>query len=272
MTTLLLLTGAGFSRNWGGWLAREVHSDIAMRLRGNPYLSGLLQKHDNFESALEAVQSEYRNSKNQEAGQQLVSLQKAISDTFGAMNDALAKAQFEFHNDLAVSVGVFLTKFDAIFTLNQDLLIEQHYLNPPQAILSRSNPKWQLAETPGIEDIPDPNYYGHDRPLKVRRRPRQPPFTTDPRIQPYFKLHGSMNWFAQDGEQLLVMGGDKHTTMQQYPILKWYADQFSEYLSRPSSRLMVMVLWISISTPYFFKHGKIAILRCSLLAPTGATF
>jgi hypothetical protein len=49
-----------------------------------------------------------------------------------------------------------------------------------------------------------------------------------------------MNWFAQDGEQLLVMGGDKHTTMQQYPILKWYADQFSEYLSRPSSRLMVI--------------------------------
>ncbi len=29
----LLLLGAGFTRNWGGWLARELEGDILQRLR-----------------------------------------------------------------------------------------------------------------------------------------------------------------------------------------------------------------------------------------------
>ncbi len=41
------------------------------------------------------------------------------------------------------------------------------------------------------------------------------------RYQPIFKLHGSTNWLLPDGEHLMVMGGDKFTTIQRYPILKW---------------------------------------------------
>jgi hypothetical protein len=33
--THLLLTGAGFTRNWGGWLASEIEGDLLQRLRGN---------------------------------------------------------------------------------------------------------------------------------------------------------------------------------------------------------------------------------------------
>ena len=61
-----------------------------------------------------------------------------------------------------------------------------------------------------------------------------------PRQQPYFKLHGSMNWQANNGGRLLVMGGNKPTTMQSHQILMWYANKFTEALSRPNARLMVI--------------------------------
>ena len=59
-------------------------------------------------------------------------------------------------------------------------------------------------------------------------QPARLPQTTviGPRQQPYFKLHGSMNWQANNGGRLLVMGGNKPTTMQSHQILMWYANKF----------------------------------------------
>jgi hypothetical protein len=62
----------------------------------------------------------------------------------------------------------------------------------------------------------------------------------EPRLQPYFKLHGSMNWRNPSGGHLLVMGGNKPTTIQRHPILMWYAQKFVEQLSMPGARLMVI--------------------------------
>jgi hypothetical protein len=78
--------------------------------------------------------------------------------------------------------------------------------------------------------------------LVVQRRPKPSPNTTaiDPRFQPYFKLHGSMNWVDPNGGRLLVMGGNKPTTMRRHPILMWYAAKFVELLSKPGARLMVI--------------------------------
>jgi hypothetical protein len=240
--TLILLTGAGFTYNWGGWLAREMHSKIALRVAGDLYLKETLQKHGDFKSALGFIQNEYNSSRNHGlAARSLADLQIAIIDTFSEMNSALSSMQFEFHNDITVSIGKFLAKFDAIFTLNQDLFLERHYHYPREKILTLGLPKWQLAGNPGIEDIPASNFYDDDRPLRARRRPMRPPFRTDPRTRPYFKLRGSINWFAQEGQQrLIVMGDNKHATMQRHPILTWYAQKFVEYLSIPGAKLMVI--------------------------------
>jgi hypothetical protein len=76
----------------------------------------------------------------------------------------------------------------------------------------------------------------------VQRRPKPSPNATaiDPGFQPYFKLHGSMNWVGPSGGRLLVMGGNKTTTMRRHPILMWYAAKFVELLSKPGARLMVI--------------------------------
>jgi hypothetical protein len=53
-------------------------------------------------------------------------------------------------------------------------------------------------------------------------------------------LHGSWNWWSANGEQMLVMGGNKVTAIEGHPLLKWYHEQFEAYLSEPDSRLMII--------------------------------
>ena len=58
--------------------------------------------------------------------------------------------------------------------------------------------------------------------------------------QPYFKLHGSSNWYASSTDNLLVVGGNKQSTIDRYPILKFNFEQFHENLNRPKTRLMII--------------------------------
>jgi len=51
-----------------------------------------------------------------------------VTALFGRINGALANKPFEVNNDRDFSVREFLLRFDAIFSLNQDLLLEMMYL------------------------------------------------------------------------------------------------------------------------------------------------
>jgi hypothetical protein len=57
MRTHILLTGAGFSHNWGGWLAKELGGDLLGRLAPYPQLRRLVQNSANFEEALDTARS-----------------------------------------------------------------------------------------------------------------------------------------------------------------------------------------------------------------------
>jgi hypothetical protein len=52
-----LLTGAGFTCNWGGWLAKELEGDLLARLANDRELRKLVQESANYEEALEIARS-----------------------------------------------------------------------------------------------------------------------------------------------------------------------------------------------------------------------
>ncbi len=68
-------------------------------------------------------------------------------------------------------------------------------------------------------------------------------------LQPYFKLHGSSNWITREGQQLLIMGGEKAKEIRLHPILDRYASLFREHLVGVDARLMVI--------GYGFRDGHI---------------
>src|SRR5262245_36982292 len=116
----LLLLGAGFSRNWGGWLANEVFEYLlgSPEIVDNQRVRNLLWKHHaggGFEAALGELQDElYRNPKT--VRRDLASFQAALTQMFTDMNRAFAQGlKWWAHEGRMAEVQRFLTRFDAIF-------------------------------------------------------------------------------------------------------------------------------------------------------------
>ena len=236
----ILLLGAGFSRNWGGWLASEAFEYLlgCPEIASNTDLRQLLWRHQTtggFENAL----AELQNADSQD-NSQLGALQTAVKSMFKDMNKAFFETvEFELQTPAYIprTIATFLSRFDAIFTLNQDLLLEHHYLQN----MNLGNPKWRGAQLPGMKFVPDSDLDIAHSWAKSNWQPMdEKDFKIENRLQPFFKLHGSSNWNNADQSSLLIMGGQKTKGIGQTPILTWYAKQFDEYLARPQAKLMVI--------------------------------
>jgi hypothetical protein len=227
----LLLTGAGFSRNFGGWLAKEVEGDLLARVASDEQLRRLIQDSQNYEDALGKARSAGKLH-NWISADQLKVLENAIRECFWAMNIAPSKRCSMFSSGSSnQSVVEFLARFDAIFTLNQGLLLEYHY-NAAQIPI-----RWAGSYYPGIDPaIPTPLNAAEF--VRVERRVGAIG-PVDPQRQPIYKLHGSIEW--TDGtDSLFVVGGDKIAYIRSRPLLKRSFEIFEEHLRRPGARLMIV--------------------------------
>ena len=240
-----LLLGAGFTRNWGGPVASEMFDLLIGRKPINemPVLRDALVRHrerGGFEAALGEIQAEYERSPSAQTLAHLRGFQDAIAEVFADLDTALSHATFDFgtppeNSDALVK---FLTAFDAIFSLNQDLMLERHYLHQVRVSLASGN-RWNGWEFPGMQAQPSANPGLRD-PAKDRRSPKPPAeFRVSPNLQPAFKLHGSTTWFDTTG-QMMVMGYKKMATIQSQAVLRYYYNEFDRCLSSPSSLLVVI--------------------------------
>ena len=236
----VLLLGAGFSRNWGGWLADEAFEYLLGAPQINAPLRELLTRYKRkggFEAALAELQGQ-RNRTGRGEPELLVRFQDAIAQMFADMDTAFDSVSFEWSNQIKHRIAPFLTRFDAIFTLNQDLLLERHYHNSNVSLMS--NGKWSGWSIPGMQrqDSDSPPLTNPNLNSMVPHSDSD--FEVAANLQPYFKLHGSSNWLASATENVMVIGGNKQSSIDRYPILKFYFQQFREYLNRPNTRLMVI--------------------------------
>jgi hypothetical protein len=239
MPNHVLLLGAGFSRNWNGRLASEVRSELQARLHDDPLLQRLLQRND-FEAVVAMVQADFDRTPNNETRARLHRVQEAVKAVFHSMNDMFVRRlSMEFGNDAEFMIQKYLVRFDAIFTLNQDLLLEFHYLNnnPGVWMGSKFYPHgWYI---PGMREVPPPGAIIPADRLRSKWHPTGD-HTLRLDAQPYFKLHGSTNWETQGAEQLLVIGAHKEAIINRHPVLEWYREEFRRHLSMPDTRLVVI--------------------------------
>jgi hypothetical protein len=244
----LLLTGAGFSHNWGGYLASEAFEFLLSVTDADDDLRSLLwsghQAGLGFEDTLAKLQREYESEWTAQREQDLRNLLSAVQRMFGSMTLAFSQTPFEpqLTDPKLGGVVKFLSKFDAIFTLNQDTLLEQQYFplagqdDFPQSLQS---PGYIAAYRPGIVRALDNSTYG---PLANRIELYKPDenLMPLPRLQPYIKLHGSIDIKQSDREIMLVIGGNKADSIAQQPLLKWYHEMFQARLRSQGARLMII--------------------------------
>jgi hypothetical protein len=116
----VLLLGAGFSRNWGGWLAKEAFEYLlgCAEVANSARLRQLMWQHQSaggFEDALAELQEECSRS-HSAPSVDLIGLQAAVIRMFDDMNRGYRNlSEFEFQSDLAFMVRTFLIRFDALF-------------------------------------------------------------------------------------------------------------------------------------------------------------
>jgi hypothetical protein len=232
--THILLTGAGFSRNWGGLLASDVLGYLLGCKELNEATRRLLLQKRNFEDVLADLQ----RATDPEGKKRCQDLISALAGMFNGMGLAFMQKQFEFASqpDVRYSLNTFLSRFDAIYTLNQDTLLEQKYLS-----FVTPGGRWSGANLPGMKYINPQAMTGTPYDKIAVREPNPAAFSTSPGVQPYIKLHGSANWVESSmGSRILIMGGEKAVSIGQFPILSWYHDEFRKALLQPGARLMVI--------------------------------
>jgi len=258
VTTFSLLTGAGFTRNWGGPLVGEVFNWLI----ADPGMSPALRKRlwdaedrGGYEDLLDKLQQS--NSAEDKADLRL--LETTLLGMFNQLKYVMKSKQLDFANNLDTSVTMFLSRFDAIFTLNQDVFLETHYTPA-------------LGRRHGFGPAGVKVFRNEEPPLYA---PADKFSLPDPRFQPYLKMHGSMNFLTTgDGKGLpiIVAGGRKAAAIEREPLLRWYRDRFIEYLSRPDSRLMV--IGYSFGDPHINAIIEKAVeggLKLFIIDPLGAS-
>lgn len=101
-------------------------------------------------------------------------------------------------------VRSFLMRFDAIFTLNQDVLLEHFYCSD-KVVQSQVRP-----EIPGMRRIQNAEPLHAESLSRATWQPRSSnEFRISPGCQQYVKLHGSSNWFGDGGKRVMILGGAK---------------------------------------------------------------
>jgi hypothetical protein len=228
-----LLLGAGFSRNWGGWLASEVFDYLLgcpEILTNLPLRRALWKTKDagGFEQTLARIQSDILVPMERDRANHAFEL--ALTRMFADMNEALLQLDdLEFPTPQRDTVGGLLARFDAIFTLNQDLLLEHLYM--------KTSPRG--SQLPGLKGLPGADGRIPDTWVKGLWTDTGRTLT-DKNLQPIYKLHGSTNWRTGTGGSLLVLGASKTQLIQSSRLLSSYADIFDESLGQHDARLMVI--------------------------------
>jgi hypothetical protein len=226
-----LLTGAGFSRNWGCWLADEVFDYLLADPQLTPQIRTQLWRDKNTDGNYENTIAVLRS--NPEQHRLLLSI---LAGMFNRMRNAYAAHsgfRFEWTTDRRFQIHPFLQHFDAIFTLNQDTLLEHYYLT--EFLPTRPDNRWAEWEMPGLK---------HTMTASGRKEPTAPklvdgtPFSLGGG-QPYLKLHGSHDWTTSSG-YLLITGGNKGTDIGEIPLLTSYLTHFRTSMCNEHARLMIV--------------------------------
>jgi hypothetical protein len=260
-TKHILLLGAGFSRNWGGWLTSEFMGELCSRVIDRPWLAEMLRVGRNFEDVLELRRSHAREPNNEQAQEDVRQLEPAIRETFRDMNLTFSRLSgLSFSTDADRSVDTYMAAFDGIYTLNQDLLLEFQY---------DARGRWEGWYCPGVTT--PCNWKTEDRETRVDMTELvASQYAVEPRKQPIYHLHGAAHWRDINDRDVLVIGADKDRAIKSDYLLRPLHKKFSRDLCAGDTK--VMVIGYSFGDAHINRHlldGVDQGLKMYLVNPAG---
>ena len=237
--THILLTGAGFTYNFGAPLAKEVWNLIlnCPSLRACPRLRETLLQNLDFESVYHTVilSADYSPLEKR-------AMNDAVQSAFAFLDEKIRTWQHQDHAVNIYGVQRLLARFAGdrkspgfIFTLNQDLFVERYYADGPSPILLGFN---KTVHLPGGSR----QRLEKDHWLTVPPSPLDLLSLTRHHSFYYVKLHGSFNWRRTSGasdSSYMVIGRGKSEQIAAEPLLAGYLSLFERVLNSGKKRLLV---------------------------------
>ncbi len=237
---LIMLTGAGFSKNFGGFLAREMWQMMfnhPLTAKNQAIRDSLLETQDFEQSYSDILESSLEDSVKAD-------MNTIVSDAYKNLDVSVRVhplMRVDTCNTYSLNedfLNFFTHRKDGkqgmFFTLNQDLLMERHqgwWSNWPgiskQQI--RSEPYRVHDITPGQIIVLDSNITKE----AIYEELKNGDFG-------YFKLHGSFGWTSSDGKNQLVVGKNKTGLIEKEPLLRAYLEIFEETLKSGNKKLWIM--------------------------------
>jgi hypothetical protein len=234
----IFLTGAGFTKNFGGFLADEMWSVLfnLPRIQNSGLLRSRLLEDRNFD--YESVYSNIMGDPDIPEDKRK-EFAEAIYEAYFALDDAVVRGVPGEPDNYKVQemIGWFGGNSSSraiIFTLNQDLWLERQLgcncpgVPPfPEGFVASGHK--QIVDRRAFLDI-DEQDVERRAVAHVNERPN---FL-------YVKLHGSYGWRTREKPDRLVIGKFKEDTIKASALLKWYFEVFNWAIQRPNQKLLVI--------------------------------
>lgn len=236
---VILLTGAGFSANFGGFLAREMWSWIFSNHKLKNAGNIKLKLRDEFD--FEKIYSDVFDERSNFPTHEIEIFKEVVNETYFSMDNVIQA----FWDSMPIhpsDLERFLDRFMGLgdggigvcFTLNQDMVMEKRFGWRPLCPQSMN-----YAGNWGDRTNPDLN----STTLKVLPTSQQ--FNNFIYQQfnitsCYIKLHGSLRWVNPGGDDSKVIGINKIQTITKIPLLNWYFELFGQAISAGDVKLVVI--------------------------------
>lgn len=232
----ILFTGAGFSKNFGGLLAREMWSKIFAhsQLKSLPKIRKLLQENFDFEEVYSLVINKPEYSEEKDL------FQKVIYESYTDMDRTLQNYKpvsqefYKIKDLINLFTGSAGGEAGMHFTLNQDLFLERQTHCKALGLGGLDfKPYWESIDSGRI----DP-YKLFALPTEDWLEKYQKTHLSTWSNFNYIKLHGSLGWISSDGRTQMVLGTNKRLDIDKEPLLKWYFKLFEEALYKPGIKIL----------------------------------
>lgn len=241
----VLLTGAGFTHNLGGFLANDMWAEIFNHhaVQIYPSVKKEMRRDEsrfNFEEVYDRVLYEENFSQAEK-----MSLIAAVKSVYADLDKIIQQFSQTPQSVSLNALTHFIERFAGstkgpgyFFTLNQDLLAE------------RRLPFEKIVELPGLPKGDRFNTRFNTSPIQdiLIQLPDEESvhqskakFNNSPGGLVYVKLHGSMEWLASDGSYRPVIGTQKTRMILGEPLFRWYLELFQTALTaQPNKKLVVI--------------------------------
>lgn len=241
----ILFTGAGFTHNFGGFLADGMWALIFnhLRVQKNFLIRELMLNDFNYESVYQRIIWEPTGKLY--SFEMKEAIKEAVKNAYQHLDDVVRDyrdGQTLFNlQDFLHELTSDNRKLHFFFTINHDLFIER---------------RLHVLKTRSIE------YAGITVPLEVQKKLvekslplEEEDFIILPKKEKleeiratiykgnhyrYIKLHGSCNWKSSTGIDMLVIGLDKEDQINNEPLLLLYQEIFEEVLSQNDAKLLII--------------------------------